>query len=312
MKRVLVTGASGFIGQHCLLPLLRDNYEVHATFWSGKAGQKDCLSAVQWHQVDLLDPQQLKGLLASIKPTHLLHLAWYAKPGNYWTSPENLNWVQGSLRLLQTFAEGGGQRAVIAGTCAEYDWNYGYCVENLTPLAPSTLYGACKYALQLIAHAFADQANLRVAWGHIFFLYGPHEYFNRLIPSVVRSLLASTPARCSHGNQVRDFLYVQDVADAFIALLNSEVTGSINIASGQPVALKEIIYRIAAHFSRPDLIQLGTIPASPGEPPLLVADTRRLRDEVKWQPNYNIELGLAQTIEWWRQNISEDELRYKK
>jgi nucleoside-diphosphate-sugar epimerase len=306
MKRVLVTGASGFIGQHCLLPLLRENYEVHGTFWNSKAGPEGHLSAVQWHQVDLLEPQRLKDLLASIKPSHLLHLAWYAKPGKYWTSPENLRWVQGSLHLLQTFAEEGGRRAVIAGTCAEYDWNYGYCVENLTPLAPSTLYGTCKYALQLIARAFAGQANLSVAWGYIFFLYGPHEYPNRLIPSVVRSLLAGEPARCSHGNQVRDFLYVQDVADAFVALLNSEVIGSINIASGQPMALKDIIYRIAAHFSRPDLIQLGAIPASPGEPPLLVADTRRLQNEVKWQPSYNVESGLAQTIEWWRQNLTEN------
>ncbi len=302
MKRVLITGASGFIGRHCLKPLLVNNYEVDAVFSKQPTNSININNAVKWHQVDLLDWQQSELLVKRLQPTHLLHLAWYTAPGQYWTSIENIGWVQASLNLLQAFVVNGGQRAVIAGSCAEYDWNYGYCSERLTPLLPTTLYGTCKHALQMMVNAFADQMELSTAWGRVFFLYGPHEYPNRLVPAVIRSLLVGQTALCSHGNQIRDFLYVQDAAEAFVALLDSNVSGPVNIASGQPVKLKELIYKIAGIFNRPDLVQLGAISALESEPPLLVADVQRLQNEVKWKPRYDLETGLSNTIDWWREN----------
>ena len=88
--------------------------------------------------------------------------------------------------------------------------------------------------------------------------------------------------------------------DAFVALLESGVSGPVNIASGRPLALRELIYRIAAKFDRDDLIQLGAMSTSPDEPPLLVADVRRLHDEVGWAPKYDLDTGLEQTIDWWK------------
>ena len=105
-------------------------------------------------------------------------------------------------------------------------------------------------------NAFCQQVELSSAWGRIFFLYAPHEYPQRLVSSVIRSLLKGEVARCSHGNQIRDFLYVQDVADGFIALLDSQVNGAVNIASGSPIALKEVIYQIAGKLNRENLIEL--------------------------------------------------------
>lgn len=297
MKRILVTGATGFIGRHSLPLLVERGYEVHAV--SSKLVEWK-LPNVRWHQADLLDLAQMPVLMAKVQPTHLLHLAWYAVPGKYWTSSENLRWVQASINLLQEFAQHGGHRAVMAGTCAEYDWRYGYCSEAITPLAPATLYGICKHSLQLMVSAFARQTGLSVAWGRIFFLFGPHEHPDRLVAYVIRSLLQGKVARCSQGKQIRDFLYVKDVADAFVALLGSAVSGPINIASGRPAVLRELIYRIAAKFNREDLIQLGVVPMSPDEPPLLVADVRRLHDEVGWTPKYDLDTGLEQTIEWWK------------
>ncbi len=254
---------------------------------------------VQWHRTDLLDTEQMSELLATVRPSHLLHFAWYAAPGKYWTSPENLRWVQASLGLLQAFAANGGQRVVMAGSCAEYDWRYGFCSEQVTPLAPATLYGTCKHALQTMVSAYAAQAGLSAAWGRIFFLYGPHEHPARLVASVIRSLLRGEPARCSHGNQVRDFLHVSDVADAFVTLLNSDVAGPVNVASGQPISIRDLVYRIAAKLDRADLIQLGALPTAADDPPLLMADVRRLRDEVGWLPSYDLETGLEQAIDWW-------------
>lgn len=301
MKRVLLTGVTGFIGRHCLPLLLSRGYEVHAL--SSKTPQQT-LPDVHWHQADLLDSGQVSKLMAKVQPSHLLHFAWYVIHGKYWTALENVHWVQASLDLLQTFTRHGGQRVVMAGTCAEYDWKYGYCSEQITPLLPTSVYGICKHSLQLMLDAFCKQSEISAAWGRIFFLYGPHEHPDRLISSVIRSLLEGKPARCSHGNQIRDFLYVQDVADAFVTLLDSQVFGSVNIASGEPIRLKDFIYKIAEKINNPDLIQMGAIPTSVNEPPLLVADVSRLGNQLFWQPKYDLDSGLDQTILWWKEQIT--------
>jgi nucleoside-diphosphate-sugar epimerase len=306
MKKVLVTGATGFIGRHNLPLLLDKDYEVHAV--SSKP-QTVNQTNVQWHQADLLNSEQVLNLIASVRPTHLLHFAWYLVPGKSYTSPDNYRWVQASFELLQAFARQGGQRVVMAGSCAEYDWRYGFCSEDRTPLAPASPYGACKHALQTMFNAFTQQTELSGAWGRQFFLYGPHEYSVRLVASVICSILKNQPARCSHGNQIRDFLYVEDVADAFVTLLESDVSGPINIGSGHPYTLKEIIYKIAQKLGREDLIQLGVIPTSPDEAPMVVADVSRLSKKLGWQPQYDLDQGLEQTINWWKNELKNGGLR---
>jgi nucleoside-diphosphate-sugar epimerase len=256
---------------------------------------------VQWVEADLINPLETNALLIQFQPTHLLHFAWYAEPGKFWNAPENFQWVQASLSLLQSFARNGGRRMVSAGTCAEYDWNYGYCVEQRTPLVPATIYGTCKNALKSLQSAFCRQAGISQAWGRIFFLYGPREHPNRLVASVINALRHQEPARCSHGSQIRDFMHVQDAAEAFVALLDSEVEGPVNIASGKPVALKEVIYKIADRLNRPELVELGAIPSPPDDPPLLLADARRLTQEVGWKPRFDLASGLEQTIHWWQE-----------
>lgn len=297
MKRVLVTGATGFIGRHSLAPLKQAGYEVHAiTLDSVTTGDAD------WHQADLLDSDSLRSVLAEVKPSHLLHFAWYAVPGKYWTSLENFRWVRASLELLQAFADNGGQRAVCAGTCAEYDWRYGVCNEDLTPLKPATTYGVCKNAAGSLLEAFARETKLSAAWGRIFLLYGPHEPPGRLVSSVIRSLLRGEQAKTSHGRQIRDLLHVQDVAEAFVALLESDVTGAVNIGSGEPVALLEVVQQIADLLGKRDLLEVGALPAPVNDPLVLVAHTRRLHDEVGWTPRYDLEAGLRDTISWWEAN----------
>src|SRR5205085_8625551 len=125
-----------------------------------------------------------------------------------WTAPENVRWVEASLALLRAFAEAGGRRAVLAGTCAEYDWGAGDEVlnERNTPLRPDTLYGAAKHGLHVVGAAQAAQVGFELAWGRVFFLYGPGEAPGRLVPAVARALLAGEPAKTTAGTQVRDFL----------------------------------------------------------------------------------------------------------
>lgn len=290
--KVLVTGGRGFIGQHCLAQLLAKGYEVHAV----SSTPRSSMAGVQWHQANLLDIIQTRALIRTVKPSHVLHLAWYTEHGKFWTARENLNWAQASLALIREFTDSGGQRFVAAGTCAEYDWSYDLCSEASTPCRPMTLYGAAKHSTHLLFEAWAKQTGLSSAWGRIFFLYGPGEYRSRLVPSVVNSLLCGEAALCTHGEQVRDFMYVVDVAAGFVALLESEVRGAVNIASGEPVSLKDLVYSIADQLDRRDLVRLGAIPSSINEPAELIANVGRLSDEVCFKPSYKLEQGIALTI----------------
>ena len=291
--KVLLTGGRGFIGQHCISQLLAKGYEVHAV----SSTPLSSTTSVKWHQADLLNSDEVRALVRLVKPSHLLHFAWYTEHGMYWTARENLNWVQASFALMHEFSKLDGKRFVAAGTCAEYDWSYDLCVEGTTPCRPATVYGAAKYSTQLLLEAWAKQTGLSSAWGRVFLLYGPGEYPSRLAPSVINSLLRGEPALCTHGEQVRDFMYVVDVAAGFVALLESEVRGAVNIASGEAVALKDVVYTIADQLGRRDLVRLGAIPSSVNEPSELIADVGRLRDEVGFKPSYKLEQGIALTIE---------------
>ncbi|HEX8118668.1 MAG TPA: NAD(P)-dependent oxidoreductase [Pyrinomonadaceae bacterium] len=307
MKRVLLTGAGGFVGRRCLPELLARGYEVHAVGRGGGRAAGEGSQALHWHAADLLDRAKVAALLSEVGPTHLLHLAWYTEHGKFWSAVENLSWVGASLSLFESFAAAGGRRVVAAGTCVEYAPVEGTpCDEHFTPVAPQTLYGACKHATRTVLEAFARQAGLSHAWGRLFFPYGPGEPPGRLDPSVARALLAGEPALCTHGRQVRDFLHVEDAASAFVALLDSGVEGAVNVASGQPVTLAEVVERVAARAGRPDLVRLGARPAPEGEPPTLYADARRLRGEVGWAPRHDLDEGLAETVEWLRESMNDE------
>ena len=283
MKRVLVTGADGFIGDHVIPSLRERDYEVHAVILNEQAPgpvKKGC----RYHQCDLLDHRRVEQLLAAVKPTHLLHLAWYTEHNKYWESPLNVRWVQASLGLYLAFAENGGERAVTAGTCAEYDWSYGYCSEEVTPLGPSTLYGISKHCLHEMVKRLASQYGISNSWARIFFLYGPGEQPGRLFPSIIRSLEKGRPIRCRNGEQTRDFLYVEDAAAALVALLGSKVEGAVNIASGEPVKLKDAVLMLGKKLGRPDLIEWGGKSRPGSSPPFLVADVGRLRKKSVGTP----------------------------
>jgi nucleoside-diphosphate-sugar epimerase len=217
-----------------------------------------------------------------------------------------LRWVEAGLRLLRAFASGGGERAVLAGSCAEYDWSAigtdGVCSEDATPLRPATLYGASKLALGTIGSSWAPAEGLSLAHGRIFFLFGPAEDPRRLVSSVARALLRGEPAPCSEGDQRRDFLHARDVAGAFVALLDSDLSGAVNIGSGTATAVREVVSLVAEAAGRPELVRFGELPGRPDEPPALVADVRRLRDEVGWSPTLTLEQGIREVVEWWEAN----------
>ncbi len=297
MKRVLITGGGGFIGRHCVGRLVSRGYEVHLVSPRASGNGND---QVIWHQADLLSSSDVYRVVESVKPTHLLHLAWYTEHGKFWNSRENLRWVESSAGLLHSFVRNGGIRFVGCGTGVEYDWRYGYCVEDLTPLDPGNVYGGCKLAFKSVLDSLIRSGDVDGAWGRVFFLYGPGENRERLVPSVIQSLLDGVPARATHGDQFRDFLHVEDVADGLVRLLDSEFQGAVNICSGVPVRLKEIIYRLADSLGRRSLVAMGTLPSPEGEPPLVVGSNERFIRELGWKQEYSLEEGLNTTLSWWK------------
>ncbi len=257
------------------------------------------------HVADLLSEPQVDALVRRVAPSHLLHFAWIATPGIYWQSSENFRWLASSQQLLRAFRARGGLRAVMAGSCVEYDWSKaGICGETSSPMADEftalTPYAASKIALQKFLAQFSRDQQLSSAWGRIFFQFGPYEHPDRLVPSVIRHLLMNREALCTHGRQIRSFLHVADVGAAFAQLLDSDLQGPVNIGSGESIALADLIGRIADEIGRPDLVRLGARGAPSDEPLLLVPDVSRLRDELRWRPQLSLTEGIRDAVAWWR------------
>lgn len=312
-----MTGAGGFIGRHSIEPLRAAGYEVHAVFSkqsisAGGAGEaKAAAGSMRAHRADLLEPQAIDSLIEAIHPTHLLHFAWIATPGLYWSSAENYRWLEASRHLLRSFHGGGGVRAVMAGSCAEYDWSrVGICDERGSPVAGSSgtavsPYAECKLAMQRSLDEFARAHDLSSAWGRIFFQFGPGEHPQRLVASVIIDLLSGREALCSHGRQVRSFLHAADVGRAFAAVLDSGLEGPVNIGSGERISIADLLGRIARSIGRPELLKLGARRSLPFEPDILLPDIGRLRREVGWTPRLTLDQGIADSIDWWRDRLIE-------
>ena len=300
-KKVMVTGATGFIGRRCLPLLAAAGYEVHAI--TAQPVAHVAQKTVTWHQCDLLDQAACVKTVSKIAPTHLLHTAWIATPGQFWNSPENLRWLACGVTLIDEFYRGGGKRAVGIGTCAEYAWDTADSNEDSSSLRPSTVYGRCKHAMGLAFEAAAATYAGSAAWARLFFPYGPGESSERLIPAVIRGVLRNERVACTHGEQIRDFVFVDDVASALIALLDSPAQGAFNVASGKAISLREVVAVITAQTGNADLIGFGARPPPPGDPARVVADIRKLKREVGWRPSIDIATGIERTITSCREGL---------
>jgi nucleoside-diphosphate-sugar epimerase len=297
VNRVLVTGGTGFIGRHAIEALVGPAAELHAVSRRDRRSESNVL----WHACDLLQPEAAGELIESVRPSHLLHLAWVSEPGKFWSSPDNRLWVERSRELLEAFAAAGGKRAVVGGSCAEYDWSQnGELDEASTPLRPATPYGQAKLELSEAAAGIARRAGISIGWGRLFFVFGPGEHPDRLVASVARKVLSGEPAPAPTGTQVRDYLFVADAGAALGALLESSVEGPVNIASGTAIRIAELLERVAAEAGAADLLRLGALATRADHPARLAADVGRLAEEVRWRPETTLDQGIERTVSWWR------------
>jgi predicted O-linked N-acetylglucosamine transferase (SPINDLY family)/nucleoside-diphosphate-sugar epimerase len=286
--RVLLTGASGFVGRHAIGPLIALGYEVHAV------GNATVDERARWYRADLLDQAARRGLVAAVRPQALLHCAWVTQHGAFWTAPANLDWVAASLDLARAAVEHGARRLLFVGSCAEYDWANppDRPWREIDPCRPATLYGVAKHALHQLLAPFAASGGVALIWARLFHLYGPHEAPARLVPAMLRALRAGTRFPTGPGDTVRDLLHVADAGDALAGLLAHADAGVCNVASGQPVSIAALAGIAARLAGRSDLLAVGARQAVAAEPATIVADIARLRG-TGFAPLIGLEDGLA-------------------
>jgi nucleoside-diphosphate-sugar epimerase len=288
--RILLTGATGFIGSHVARALVAQGVEVHGLTLPGAPRDRlaDIAAQVELREGDLSESAWVRNAIRSIAPEAAIHLAWYAEPRSYLRAvPANLASLVGGINLLEALAEGGKcHRVVLAGTC----------LENLVTPQP-TIYAAAKAAQHSVALGFGA-GRMTAACAHIHYLYGPWEDERRVIPAVTRSLLQGKAIDVTDGLQSRDYLHVADVASALCRVADSDLTGRVDICTGSPVRLLDVFTEIAAATGRLDLLRIGarTDSESTGWP--ATGDPTALLT-TGWRPCYNLQQGIQETAAWW-------------
>lgn len=295
--KVFLTGGTGFVGSHAARELARRGHEVLALVPPGE----DALADARWEgaQVtriagDLLCPDTFADALAQAKPDACLHLAWYAVPKDYLSSPVNVELLHASVKLAERLVASGCRRLVGAGTCFEYDTSTGWQQES-SPLAPRHVYSVCKRALFELLGLMTTGTATSFAWARLFFLYGPREPKGRLVPAVIDALVEGRKAEVTTGEQIRDFMHVEDAARALVTILESDATGPVNVGSGEPVRVRDVVATIAKVLGGEDQIAWGAVAARPNDPRFVCADVAKLR-ALGFVPTFDLESGLRDTV----------------
>ena len=287
---VLVTGATGFIGRNVIDALERRGVSYVALSNTGHLEN----SCGKYCTLDLLSNNAPEKIL-SLGGTHLIHIAWYADHKHFWTSPKNLDWASATLALVRAFALCGRHITAI-GTCAEYDWSQGLCIEDKTPLEPMTIYGKVKSATACLTKTVCATSGLSCCWARLFLPFGAGEHPDRFIPAVVDALSGRRPKFAVGNENWRDFLAVEDVADAIVDLTLAEHEGSINISSGVPRQIRDVVAEIGHLLGARDSALLDAPLSTGKESRWIIGDNARLRS-TGWRPKASFSQRLAAYIE---------------
>ncbi len=300
--KVLLTGATGFIGRHLLPVITAGGHEVFAVTRQSIAMTSDLriYQNLTWHQCDLANAAAVSALVADIVPDACIHLAWDTEPGKYLDDiGSNLKLLEQSLHLLRTLARHSCHQFIALGSCAEYALNNeihpGTKLSEMASTRPETIYAAAKLSLCLLGQQVVKNTKTKFCWGRLFYLYGPGEHDKRLVPGVISALATDHEFKASSGEQFRDYLYVKDVASAIACLLDKKAGGIFNICSGEETQVKTILLACGKHLNKTHLIRLGALPARPWDPDYIVGDNSKLK-LLGWSPRYDLNVGLIEMI----------------
>lgn len=267
---VVLTGATGFVGRQVLRHLLKAGRAVRVLVRDPsrvEAVDGDVEVVVATPDLFAAPPMRLEALLDGADT--LVHAAWYAEPGKYLGSSKNLDCLTGTIALARAFTAVRGRRFIGVGTCAEYDTSAGL-LSIATPLAPSTLYAACKASAFLTLRGLFQATDTDFAWCRLFYLYGEGEDDRRLVPSIRRHLSAGQEMPLTRGDQVRDFLDVAEAGRMIVDVALGEQVGAVNICTGEGISVRRLAERIADEYGRRDLLRFGARPENLFDPPTVI------------------------------------------
>lgn len=296
---VLITGAAGFVGSSVTQAFVNSGADVGVLVREETDTRRiaHLLDRVERVSCDLFDETGLSKILERYRPTCCVHLAWYAEPGRYLHSPSNAEHLAASVRLISSLARFGTERIVAIGTCNEYLPSKEIMSES-DPVQPQTVYSASKHAMALSLRRLSEETGVSTAWLRLFYLYGPNEDPRRLVPSVITELLSGRHALVTSGEQIRDYLHVDDVARGIFAVSQSTVEGSVNICSEEPVTVRQVVETIGNHLDASGRIAWGSLQRPPGDPDFVVGSSATLK-RIGWSPHYSLSTGIEATIDWW-------------
>lgn len=285
--KVLITGASGFLGRHTLAYLRELDVEITAISSRPQPPQ----DGVTWVQADFLR-DDLTPLLAEAAPDRVIHLAWEC--GQY-KEPVHLDWLRASLRWLDAIHAAGCKHLLTAGSSMEYRWSESPCHENTGELAPSTMYGHAKLALGKLCAAYCERVGMGHAHTRVFFVCGVGEPRTRLIPGAIQALRSGEPFTCNAGHAWRDYLDVEEVGKTIAKLSDHEYQGTINVASGRAIQLSELMTAVGNSLGRPDLIRFGQPPADSAKD-IALADVTKLHAALGYTPGFNSTASIEKMV----------------
>ncbi len=310
--RVLVTGASGFLGGHLARACAGAGDDVVGLSRSGRVPEGGGVGAA----VDLLDGEAARAAVREARPDVVHHLAALASTGRSWQAPERClaENLRSTWNLLEAVrAEAPAARVLIAASGEGYGPPARLPVDESAPLRPQTPYAVSKVTSDLLGGFFADAHGLRVVRARAFNSAGPGQPDSFLVGSLTRQAAAGTlagadPVRVRSGSPDvrRDFTDVRDVVRAFRALAGGAAEpGAYNVASGRAASARNVASLLAdlvaparlEHDVDPELVR-------PHETPEVVGSAERLRAATGWAPEIPFERTVADSFAWWRERLA--------
>jgi UDP-glucose 4-epimerase len=309
MKRIIITGATGFVGSNLTRRLLRDGHEIHLLVRRDHQSWRiEGLSPqVHIHETNLTSKDELAGVIAEIKPEWIFHLAVY---GAYSWQTDLHQMVQtnivGTMNLLDACLKTGFDSFVNTGTSSEYGYKDHPPLETEC-LEPNSCYAVTKASATIYCRYIAQTRGVSVSTLRLYSTYGPFEDPGRLIPTLaVKGLSGELPPLVS-SEIAHDFVFVDDVVDAYLLATtnNDQEYGAIyNVGTGKQISIGEIVSFVQKILQINTEPVWGSMPDREWDTKTWVADSQKLQTELGWKPKYTFEQGFRQMIEWFQSNPS--------
>lgn len=269
MTQILLTGATGFVGRQIHRRLVENGHAVTVVVRPGGAARLAAPAERVVENADLFGEPAGWWAELCAGAAAVIHAAWNVEPGRYLDAPDNLACLAGSLRLGEGAEAAGVGHVIGVGTCFEYRLP-GTALGIDAPTGPTSLYAASKLSTFQTLQAFFATRATRFSWCRLFYLFGEAEHPRRLVPYLRQQLERGETAQLSAGTQLRDFLDVAQAGAMIADVVETGQPGAINICSGEGVTIRQLAERIADDYGRRDLLEFGTAPLHPTDPPAVV------------------------------------------